>query len=561
MSGEGEIYIKNFWYKDTIVYHIYTFSLANVSFMNNYNETGHKLHEIEKWIPHIKKLGCDSILFSPVLKSRSHGYDVTDYLQIDNRIGDNTEFKELVKKFHENGIRVILDSVFNHCGRDFFAFQELRSGNRNYADWFSGVDFNRQSPMGDPFDYDTWSGYYELVKFNLRNNDVKNYLFDAARFWINELDIDGMRLDSANVTDFDFMKSLRQITTDIKPDFWLMGEVVAGDYPRWVNNEHLHSVTNYILFKGLFSSHSQNNLYELEHTIQNAQPYNGLPLYTFLDNHDQPRIASNVDPAHLKTLYTLLYTLPGVPSIYYGSEWGIQGVKENNSDAPMRPYIDIENPPEDKYNLEGFITKLAKIRNNIPALRYGSYRKIYLEYHRPYVFEREYENEKVYIAVNINDTDDSIDLSSHLNNNFIDLISGEKVSNPGCILIKPHFALILAKTEVEISPLKDDFIQTEDENNTVQIAGQPSDIEDITQTVEQLPIESTVQTTEQSLVIENTTQTAEQSLVIENVPQNINKDAANDKTTVNKAKLHEIIDNLSENELKIVYKMFSGFME
>ena len=331
------------WFADAQIYHIYALSLANAPFINDYSELRNTTAEIQKWIPHIKGMGFNTVLFSPILKSRTHGYDVTNYFEIDNRIGTNDDFKLLVKNLHDNGIRVILDCVFNHCGRDFLAFNELQKHNMNFADWFSGVDFNRQSPMGDPFTYDTWSGYFELPKFNLKNTAVKEYLLNAARFLIDTFDIDGMRLDAADVLEKSFMTELRHVTLEKKHDFWLMGEVVHGDYSIWVNDQTLHSVTNYILYKSLFSSHNDINLFELAYCLSSSIPDNGLPLYTFLDNHDQPRIASNVsNPAYLNTLYALLFTLPGVPSVYYGSEWGIKGVKENGSDQGLRPYIDIE---------------------------------------------------------------------------------------------------------------------------------------------------------------------------------------------------------------------------
>ena len=197
------------WYEDALVYHIYALSFARSPLLNDYTSSEHRFAEIEKWIPHIKGMGFNTVLFSPVLKSHSHGYDVTDYLEVDNRLGTNGEFQSLVTKFHENGIRVVLDSVFNHCGRDFFAFRSLRQNDRSYAEWFSGVDFSRQSPLGDPFGYDTWNGFYELPKFMLQNAGPRNYLLDAARFWIDTFDIDGMRLDAANVLDFGFMAELR----------------------------------------------------------------------------------------------------------------------------------------------------------------------------------------------------------------------------------------------------------------------------------------------------------------------------------------------------------------
>jgi glycosidase len=437
--------MKHKWYEDALIYHVYALSLADARFHNDYAVVEHKLSEIEKWIPHIKGMGFNSILLSPVLKSRSHGYDVTDYFEIDNRLGTNSEFQTLVYKFHENGIRVILDSVFNHCGRDFFAFRELRQNNRDYADWFSGVDFSKQSPMGDPFTYNTWDGYYELPKFNLQNVSAKNYLLDAAMFWIDTFDIDGMRLDAANVLDFSFMTELRRVTEKKKADFWLMGEVVHGDYSRWVNSYTLHSVTNYILYKSLFSSHNENNLFELAYCLQNSTPNKGLPLYTFLDNHDQPRIASNVsDPEHLSTLYTLLYTLPGIPSVYYGSEWGIKGIKEYGSDRALRPYINIENRQSFDIWLTGHISKLALIRQSEKALKYGNYKQIYLDYNRPFVFERFYENERIYVAVNIADYGETINLSNCDSNGFWDLLAEESITKN--IHMKPHSARILKET-------------------------------------------------------------------------------------------------------------------
>ena len=432
------------WYEDALIYHIFTLSLVGARFLNDYVTLEHKTAEIEKWIPHIKGMGFNAILFSPVLKSRSHGYDVTDYFEIDNRIGTNDEFQSLVRTLHENGIRVILDSVYNHCGRDFFAFKALQEKQRDFADWFCGVDFGRQSPLGDHFSYDTWCGHYELPKFNLQNPAVTNYLLDATRFWIDTFDIDGMRLDAANVLDFGFMNKLRRLTEERKKDFWLMGELVSGDYTKWVNDSTLHSVTNYILYKSLFSSHNDYNLYELAYCLQNSVPGFGLPLYTFLDNHDQSRIASNVsNPAHLITLYALLYTLPGIPSVYYGSEWGITGIKENNSDQTLRPYIDIENRFSYSTRLTGHISKLAALRQKEKALKYGNYRFIYLEYKRPFIFERSYENERIYVAVNIFDCIEVIDLSAYSSNGFYDVLWEEGIAAAHHIQMAPHSARIL----------------------------------------------------------------------------------------------------------------------
>ena len=435
---------RNLWYQDALIYHIYTLSLANAPFVNDYAALRNTTAEIEKWIPHIKGMGFNAVLFSPVFKARTHGYDVTDYFEIDNRIGTNEAFQALIKKLHDNGIRVILDCVFNHSGRDFFAFKELQKHNMDFVDWFAGVDFSRQSPMGDSFTYDTWSGYYELPKLNLKNAATKEYLLNAARFWIDTFDIDGMRLDAADVLDNGFMADLRLATAEKKRDFWLMGEVVHGDYSNWVNNATLHSVTNYILYKSLFSSHNDNNLFELAYCLNHSVPENGLPLYTFLDNHDQNRIASNVSThAHLNTLYALLFTLPGIPSVYYGSEWGIKGVKESGSDQAIRPYIDIDNRLHYSIWLTEHISSLARIRQREKALKYGSYKQIYLEYQRPFVFERRYENERIFVAVNITDNEQSINLSGHSNDVLVDLLQGERLHTMQNIQMKPHSVLVL----------------------------------------------------------------------------------------------------------------------
>ncbi|GBU25547.1 hypothetical protein R83H12_02197 [Fibrobacteria bacterium R8-3-H12] len=430
------------WFEDAQIYHIYALSVVDAPFVNDYAMLEHKLGIIEKWMPHIKGIGFNTVLFSPVLKSRSHGYDVSDYFEIDNRLGTNEEFKSLVKKMHDNGIRVLLDCVFNHSGRDFFAFKKLQQNERNFANWFSGVNFDKKSPMGDQFDYNTWAGFYELPKFNLQNAEAKKYLLDAALFWIDNFDIDGMRLDAADVLDFNFMRELRQITGARKADFWLMGEVVHGDYSKWVNDSMLHSVTNYVLYKSIFSSHNNNNLFELAHCLKNAVPGNGLPLYTFLDNHDQPRIASNVSkPQYLFTLYTLLFTVPGIPSIYYGSEWGIKGVKEKGSDQALRPYIDIEKCSGN--DLTGHISKLAHLRQNENALKYGKYREISLEYKKPFIFERCFEREKIYVAANITECEEFINLSTRFNGVLLDILNDEHIYDTHNIQIKPYTVRML----------------------------------------------------------------------------------------------------------------------
>lgn len=329
------------WYEQAVFYHIYPLGLLGAEKTNTLTETAHRLTELESWIPHISDLNGSAIYIGPLFESCTHGYDTKDFRLVDRRLGSNEDFARFVRLCHENGIRVVVDGVFNHTGREFFAFQDIREKREAspYKDWYRGVNFGWGSPLGDPFGYEAWQGHFELPCLNLWNPEVRQYLFDSIQFWVDNFNIDGIRLDCANVLDFGFMKELREKTSAMKPDFWLMGEVIHGEYNRWVNPEMLHSVTNYELHKALYSGHNDHNYFEIAHNVRRLEAV-GRSLYTFVDNHDEDRIASKLlNPAHLAPLYTLLFTLPGIPSIYYGSEWGIQGRRGHNSDTELRPRI------------------------------------------------------------------------------------------------------------------------------------------------------------------------------------------------------------------------------
>ena len=405
------------WYNDTVFYHIYPLGMTGAPFDNPYSEPVSRIKDIEKWIPHIKEIGCGAIYIGPLFESKSHGYDTTDYRKLDGRLGTNDDLKVFVGKCHENGIKVIFDGVFNHVGRDFFAFKDLkekREGSQ-YKDWFCNVNFWGNNEFNDGFSYDNWGGYNILVKLNLWNQTVRDYLFDVVRFWVSEFDVDGIRLDAADVLNFDFMKQLRGLANTIKPDFWLMGEVIHGEYSRWVNEGTLHSVTNYHLHKALYSGHNDHNYFEIAHTVKRLQDMGvnrneGCMLYNFVDNHDVERIFTKLNNKdHFLPVHILLYTLPGIPSLYYGSEFAIEGKKEKWSDASLRPqmkYEDYENLNDKMLGYKKMIMALGKVHNNNKALSCGGYRQVVLT-NRQYVFARETADEHLYIAVN-NDENESV---------------------------------------------------------------------------------------------------------------------------------------------------------
>ena len=304
---------------------------------------------------------------------------------------------------------MIFDGVFNHTGRDFFAFKDIQKNRENspYVNWYCNVNFGGNNEYNDGFSYDNWGGYNLLVKLNQWNPQVKDYIYDVIRFWVSEFDIDGIRLDAADVLDFDFMKGMRQVANEVKPDFWLMGEVIHGEYTRWVNSETLHSVTNYNLNKALWSGCNEHNFFEIAHTVKRLYDmggchYRNLELYSFADNHDVERIASKIiNKDHLGVIYTLMYTLPGIPSIYYGSEFGIEGKKEQGSDASLRPHLELSDYADAMTDnpLTALIAKLGSIHQAQKALCYGEYKELLLT-NRQYAFARCYENEDVITAVN-----------------------------------------------------------------------------------------------------------------------------------------------------------------
>lgn len=394
------------WYEQAIFYHMYPLGMTGAPKTNIQTEVTDRFKELDQWIPHIHSLGCNAIYIGPLFESSSHGYDTRDYKLVDRRLGTNESFREFTKLCHENGIKVVVDGVFNHTGREFFTFKDIqeKKWDSPYKDWYKGVNFGWQSPLGDPFGYEAWQGHFELPCLNLYNLQVKDYLFDVIRFWVNEFDIDGIRLDCANILDFNFMKEMRAKTASMKPDFWLMGEVIHGDYGRWVNPEMLHSVTNYELHKSIYSGFNDHNFFEIAHNVRRLEAI-GRQLYTFLDNHDEDRIASKLKvKEHLYPVYTCLMTLPGIPSIYYGGEWATEGRRTSTCDDDLRPCILAQKIPELNCKLTDFISKLGKIHQENEELHTGKYQELLLT-NRQYAYARWGNNSLIITALNNDDNE------------------------------------------------------------------------------------------------------------------------------------------------------------
>ena len=444
------------WINQASIYHIFTLGFCGAEEENNESvQNTNRIKKVLEWEEHLKTLGMNTILFSPLFESISHGYDTTDYYQLDKRLGTNEDFKAVCKKLHEDGFRILLDGVFNHVGREFFAFKDLLMNKQEsrYKDWFCNVDFGGSTPYGDPFSYEAWEGHYNLVKLNVWNQEVRDYLFGAIKMWIEEFEIDGLRLDVAYCIDQGFLSALRHFTETQKEDFWLMGEMIHGDYRRLIGSDLLHSTTDYECYKGIYSSHNDKNYFEINHSMNRlfgkGGLCEGLKLYNFVDNHDVERIGSILrEKEHIQNVYTLLFTMPGVPSVYYGSEWAIEGKKERGSDKSLRPTLDLEEMLAKDQSLVEHISKLAAIREQNIILQEGSYEQVVVR-NQQLIFARVLGDKRVYVALNLQEQEMELEFRAMSEAVLVNLLDPEKkiACNNGQykVSLKPFTSMILGE--------------------------------------------------------------------------------------------------------------------
>lgn len=428
------------WAYENVFYQIYPLGFCGAPFENG-GVLEHRILKVNDWIPHIEKLGANAIYFSPVFESDTHGYNTRDYTKIDTRLGTNEDFQSVCKNLHKAGIKVVLDGVFNHVGRGFWAFQDVleKRWDSPYKDWFH-ISFDGNSNYNDGLWYEGWEGNYDLVKLNLRNEDVIQHIFSCINGWVEEFDIDGLRLDVAYCLDHDFLRRLRSFCDGLKPDFFLVGETLHGDYNQWMNDSMLHSVTNYECYKGLYSSFNSMNMFEINHSLlrqfgpDNWTLYKGKHLLSFVDNHDVTRVASILsNENHLPLIYALAFGMPGIPCVYYGSEWGAKARKEEG-DPALRACF--EKPEWN--DLTTFISKLAEAKKHSNALNYGDFRSVLLT-NRQCIFERKTDSERVLVAINADDQP----FMAHFDagcGTAVDLITGETHDFGGGSELAPYSA-------------------------------------------------------------------------------------------------------------------------
>lgn len=427
------------WAYEGIFYQIYPIGFCGAPTAND-GKTVSRILKLKDWSSYLESLGISSILLNPIFESDNHGYDTRDYKKIDCRLGTNEDFAEVCKDLHAHNVKIVLDGVFNHVGRGFWAFKDVqeKKWDSPYKDWFC-INFDGNSCYNDGFWYEGWEGHFELVKLNLANSAVVDYLLECVKGWIDEFDIDGLRLDVAYCLDRNFMKRLRSFCQELKPDFALIGEVLFGDYNQIVNDEMLHSCTNYECYKGIYSSFNSMNMFEIAHSLNRQYGpeqwciYRGKHLMSFVDNHDVTRIASILtNKNHLPLTYGLLLGMPGVPCIYYGSEWGEEGVKAPNNDYALRPCFEEPKPNE----LTEEIKKMIHVRTGSNALCHGSYRNVVLTNHQ-LIFERRTDDERMLVAINASDAPFTAH-NGELGGTMTDLLTGNEIQMSEQLEMPPY---------------------------------------------------------------------------------------------------------------------------
>ncbi|TFV58038.1 DUF3459 domain-containing protein [Mycobacterium sp. PS03-16] len=386
------------WVRHAIWWHVYPLGFVG-AFPADPAPTPdeHRLLRLVDWLDHAVALGASGIALGPVFASRTHGYDTTDHYRVDPRLGDDGDLDTLIAEAHRRGLRVLLDGVFNHVGTDFPRYREALDGGPDHP---SSAWFRRRHG-----EFDTFEGHGELIALNHREPDVVDYTVEVMSHWLAR-GADGWRLDAAYAVPDRFWAEVLPRVREAHPDAWFVGEVIHGDYAARVA-AGFHSVTQYELWKAVWSSLNDGNFHELDHALirHNELLATFAPL-TFVGNHDVTRIASRLtDPRHLEHALVLLFTLGGVPSIYAGDEFGYLGVKEDRAggDDAVRPEFGpaAEAPRDnDVYRSHQF---LIGLRRRHPWLHRATTTPVRLD-NRSYVYETRRDDDALLVALNLEDT-------------------------------------------------------------------------------------------------------------------------------------------------------------
>jgi cyclomaltodextrinase len=404
------------WAADMVMYHIFPDSFADgkrkisgkkkilneCSPDSSCSMNGGTIRGIAENIDYIKSLGVNCIYLNPVFKAASyHKYDIADYYEIDPCFGTKDDFRRMVSVCHDNGVRVILDGVFNHCGSGFFAFRDVldKGEESQYADWFYDIHFPVK--YQDPPEYAAFAYVKEMPKLNTGNPDVERYFCDVGKYWVKEFGIDGWRLDVANEINHDFWRTFRKAIKAVNPETLMIGEIWE-DAEVWLRGDQFDSAMNY-RFSDICREFFAEHLIDIRtfdarinHMNMRYQENISRIQMNFLDTHDVPRFMSYCDSEKdFRLAVFFMMTAVGVPSVFYGDECGISGAEEKEYRRPMQ-WDDVNG------KLTEFYRKCIQIRSGHKALRSGDYQTILADDDRKiYVYSRNTDDEKIYAIINL----------------------------------------------------------------------------------------------------------------------------------------------------------------
>lgn len=426
--NEQDLFQTPNWVQEGIVYQIFPERFANGNKQNDPDNVdvwgnqpksnsffGGDLDGIIEKLPYLDELGVNVIYMTPIFESPSnHKYDTKDYYKIDPHFGDLETLKRLVKESHERGIKIVLDAVFNHCGYEFFAFQDvLKNGEASkYKDWFYIDSFpiiTNPHPNYETFSNDVWT----MPKLRTSNPDVKKYLLNVAQYWMEEVEIDGWRLDVSNEVDHDFWREFRKVVKKLNPDALIVGEIWHDAAP-WLEGDQYDSVMNYLFKDALYDLFAKRTIgvenfdARLTKARMKYKDQANYSMFNLIDSHDTERFLTssmeNVERLKLAALFQFTYV--GMPMIYYGTEIGMTGYTDPDCRRTM--IWDIENQDSDLFK---YYQKLIRIRKSNQALMNGDFRTLIIdEINQIYGFSRSYNSETVIVIINHSLRDQSIEI-------------------------------------------------------------------------------------------------------------------------------------------------------
>ena len=395
------------WVQFAIFWQIYPLGFVGApTVMDASGTVSHRLDRIIDWLDYAVDLGVSALLLNPIFASATHGYDTIDHFRIDPRLGDETDFDRLIAAANQRGLRIVLDGVFNHVGRDFPRFVEAEAKGRgsDAAQWFCPVDGDASGATGK---WATFEGHEGLIALNHDNPDVAEYVADVMTRWLDR-GVSGWRLDAAYATPRSFWKHVLPRVRQSHPDAYFFGEVIHGDYAGFVQNSGVDAVTQYELWKAIWSSMNDGNFFELAWALDRHNGFlDHFVPFTFVGNHDVTRIASRLnDIRHLPHVLTLLFLLGGTPCVYSGDEQGFRGIKEDRAggDDAVRPAFP-DNPDSlasDGWTIYRLHQDLIGLRRRNPWLVRARSEALHLD-NRQMVIRVSAEGNRLVIALNLGD--------------------------------------------------------------------------------------------------------------------------------------------------------------